>query len=111
MKWEDNTQYNTDKCIIIYDWMMDDLGLSGSEMVIYSIIYNYNYTHHQYLDHHVEYLLKRTHYATKTVYNVLDSLISKGLVEKREYLTRYDKKHVAVAVTDRTQKGDSDGAQ
>lgn len=25
--------------------------------------------------------------------------------------TRYDKKHVAVEVTDRTQKGDSDGAQ
>ena len=72
-----------DRYVTIYDWMLE-LGLKPCELIAYSVIWSF-WTQGMVFTGSASYLAKWSGVKKKeTVYKALSSLVSKGLVEKRE---------------------------
>ena len=74
---------NTDKSsyFIIYDFMVTK-GLSGVKLLIYALIYSYTIGTYGLYFGSKEHLAETVGSTTRTVYNLLKSLIKEGLLEK-----------------------------
>lgn len=77
-------------CLQLKGWMINDLGLKGNELIVYALIYEFSRATGLGFFGSVEYMMAWTNTSKKTIYNVLDSLLEKGLIIKgeAEYLGR-----------------------
>ena len=65
--------------------MRNNLNLKGNELLIYAIIFGFSQVENQYFTGSLNYLAEWTGISSKTtVMTILNSLISKGLLEKEE---------------------------
>lgn len=76
-----NTNYFT-----IQGWMVKELKLSGNELMAYAIIYGFSQDNASGFCGSRSYLSKFINVTTKTIDNLLHSLIAKGFVKKTEQL-------------------------
>lgn len=68
--------------------MRNSLNLKGNELLIYAIIFGFSQVENQYFTGSLNYLAEWTGISSKTtVMTILNSLISKGLLEKEEIYT------------------------
>ena len=66
-------------------FMRNNLNLKGNELLIYAIIFGFSQVENQYFTGSLNYLAEWTGISSKTtVMTILNSLISKGLLEKEE---------------------------
>lgn len=76
-----NTNYFT-----IQGWMVKELKLSGNELMTYAIIYGFSQDNASGFCGSRSYLSKFINVTTKTIDNLLHSLIAKGFIEKTEQI-------------------------
>lgn len=69
---------------IIYDWMIQELHLKGSELLIYAIIYSFCSANGTPFDGSLSYLSQRSGMTTRNVSFSLKSLINQNLLIKKE---------------------------
>lgn len=72
-----------EKFIAIYDWMVEDLKLSGHKVLIYAVIYSFS-KDGEWFQGSLSYLSKRTGASLKTVVRSLNSLCDEGYIQKRD---------------------------
>lgn len=70
--------------INIQSWMITELHLEGSELMIFAKIFGFSTTEDQYFTGGLQYLMNWTSKTKKTVIANLASLIQKGYIEKVE---------------------------
>lgn len=69
--------------IIIYDWMVEKLGLTNSRLFIYAIIYGFS-KNGEWFQGSLSYLCKKTGLSRRCVIETLNSLVGDGLIIKRK---------------------------
>lgn len=72
---------------VVHGWMIDRLGLKGSELQLYAIIYGFSQTEGQQFHGGLQYLSEWTNIAKRNVIARLQSLVDKGLIEKTDVYT------------------------
>lgn len=73
-----------DNYVVIQGWMLSELGLKGSELVVYACIYGFSQTDDQWFSGSRQYLAEWTNSTKRSVQNALKSLVKKGLLIKRD---------------------------
>ena len=73
-----------DNFIHIEGWMINDLDLSGNELICYAIIYGFSQDGHSKYMGGLRYLEEWMNVTTPTVLKALSSLMSKGYINKHE---------------------------
>ena len=71
------------KYILIQGWMIDKLNLKGNELLVYAIINSFTQNDGMFLGS-MNYLAKRINTTKESIRLVLNSLISKDLIEKKD---------------------------
>ena len=77
---------NRDNYIVIQGWMVTELGLKGSELIVYALIYGFSQTENQVFSGSLQYLADWTNCTKQGVIKTLKSLIEKGYIAKNEKL-------------------------
>lgn len=72
---------------VIHGWMINQLGLKGSELQLYAIIYGFTQADGQKFRGSLQYLADWTGIAKRNVIVRLQSLVEKGLLEKADTYT------------------------
>lgn len=67
-------------------WMVTQLKLKGTELLVYAIIYGYSQGKDQYMTGGIRYIMEFTQTSKPTVIKAIDGLIDKGLIEKNYYI-------------------------
>ncbi len=73
-----------DNYICIQGWMITELGLKNSELMIYALIYGFSQDGHGRFRGKLAYLMEWTQASKQTVFNAINSLIGRGLIVKEE---------------------------
>lgn len=73
-----------DNYITIQGWMINRLGLSGNDLIVYAIIYGFSQDGENWYTGNQKYLADSTKTSVRTVIRVLNRLLDKGYIEKRE---------------------------
>ena len=68
----------------VQGWMVNELGLKGNELMIYAIIYGFSQIDDQYFTGSLQYLADWTNSTKNGVKKALDSLVEKGLLDKKD---------------------------
>lgn len=68
--------------IFIGGWMINELHLKGTELLVYAIIYSFTQAENQVFSGSLKYLAEWTNSSKQTVQNNLKSLVEKGLIQK-----------------------------
>ena len=63
--------------------MVDELKLSGNELLAYAVIYGFSQTEGNWFTGTIKYLATWLNTTPRTVYNVLENLVDKKLIEKK----------------------------
>jgi len=71
--------------ISIQAFMVKDLGLKGNELITYALIYGFSQDGENYFKGSLSYMAEWLNCSKNTVYNIVKSLVDKGLLDKREY--------------------------
>lgn len=74
---------NSESYMVIQGWMLTELGLKGSELMAYAIIYGYSQDGESEFSGSLKYLAEWTGACKNTVIKALASLEEKGLIRKR----------------------------
>lgn len=69
--------------ITIQGWMLNRLDMSGTELIIYSIIYGFSQEKNQWCSASQEYLAEWSNSSLRTVKRVLESFVESGHIIKR----------------------------
>lgn len=72
-----------DKYIIVYDWMVEDLKLTGNRLIIYAIIHGFS-KDGEWFCGSIGYLCKRSGASRRGVIYDLEFLVREGFIEKKE---------------------------
>ena len=78
------TMVKRDNFIVIQGWMVTELGLKGSELMIYACIYGFSQLENQVFSGSLQYLADWTNCTKQGVLKSLKSLIEKGYIGKKE---------------------------
>lgn len=70
--------------IVIHGWMLNELKLKGTELIIYACIYGFTQDEGQLFKGSLQYLADWTNSTKQNIMNNLKSLTEKGLIEKKE---------------------------
>lgn len=70
---------------VVQSFMIKDLKLSGNNMIIYAIIYNFCQTDGQYFNGSLSYLAEWANCSKPTVISSLNKLIELGYIIKKEF--------------------------
>ena len=71
---------------VVQGFMVNELDLSGNELMIYAIIYGFSQESNSWYEGSLSYLSSFINCKSKTTaFNTLKELVDKGLVEKQEY--------------------------
>lgn len=77
----DNNSY-----VLIQKWMMTDLNLCGNELLIYAIIFGFSQAEDQTYKGGLQYLADWAKISKQGVHKILTSLVSKNLINKKDYI-------------------------
>ena len=80
----EKTKIKRDNFITVQGWMILDLDLKGNELLIYACIYGFTQTESQWFTGNRQYLADWTNSTKQGVQKCLNSLVAKGLLDKRE---------------------------
>ena len=80
----EKTKIKRDNFVTVQGWMILDLDLKGNELLIYACIYGFTQTDSQWFTGNRQYLADWTNSTKQGVQKCLNSLVAKGLLEKRE---------------------------
>ena len=69
---------------VVHGWMLDELNLRGNELAVYAIIYGFSQTENQFFVGSHQYLADWTNSTKRNVIRNLNSLLEKGLLQKKE---------------------------
>lgn len=79
------TKVKRDSYIVIQGWMLTDLKLKGNELMVYAIVYGFSKdADGQYFTGSLQYIVDWTNSTKRTVLTCLQSLESKGFIEKKD---------------------------
>ena len=78
-----NTEISRDTTTVIQHFMVEELGLSGTALIIYAIIYSYTKNNAEYWGTR-DYLARRAGCSTVAVDNALRKLEKMGLINERQ---------------------------
>ena len=73
---------NTKNYVCLQGWMVSELVLKGNELIVYAIIYGFSQDGDNEFRGSLQYLAEWTNSSKESMRKVLNSLVSKGLVEK-----------------------------
>lgn len=73
-----------DNYIVILGWMINELKLSGNDLLVYAIIYGFSQSEDQIYSGSAKYLSEFCNVDTKTIYRILKRLTETGLIIKIE---------------------------
>lgn len=68
--------------IVIEDWMIEEAGLSGTELLVYALVYGCSQKGDGCWHGGYDNMMKRTGASRRSVYSAVDSLLEKGLLTK-----------------------------
>lgn len=68
----------------VHEWMFKDLKLSGSELIIYAVIYRYANVENQYFTMTIRSLAEHLNLSNATVQKCINSLVEKDLILKKQ---------------------------
>ena len=89
--------------ITIQGWMVTDLRLSGTELLVYAIIYGFSQDDTSSFEGTWSYLEEWTNASRSTIYRTLKSLIDKGYVTKTERSAGYTEYRDVENIAEATQ--------
>ncbi len=81
-RFEDNV--DDDGYINIQHWMVKDIGLRANELIIYALIHGFSQDGMGYFWGSIKYIMKMTNLSKETVLSVLQSLVKKNLIVKKD---------------------------
>jgi len=70
--------------INIQSWMVKSLGLKGNELIIYALVHGFCQDGMSYFYGSVKYIMENTNLSKETVLSVLQNLVKKGLIVKKD---------------------------
>lgn len=74
-----------DNFFVIQGWMVNELGLSGNELMVYAIIYGFSQDQNSWFEGSLTYLNSFINCKSKTTtLTILKNLVEKGLIEKQD---------------------------
>lgn len=68
--------------IVVQSWMTQELGLKGTQLILYALIYGFSQTDKQSCTCGIDYMIAWTKASKQGVLKALDSLIAEGLIER-----------------------------
>lgn len=71
--------------IMVLDWMQDELGLTGNDVLAYALIYGFSQDGESEFKGSAQYIADRLHIRKHTVLDILKRLASRNLIIKREF--------------------------
>ena len=77
-------RFEKEAYINIQRWMTRDLGLKSNELIIYAIIHGFCQDGMGYFYGSIKYLMENTNLSKETVLSVLQNLVKKGLIIKKD---------------------------
>ena len=80
----ENTDY-----LNIQGWMINELNLKGNELIIYALIYGFTKDGVSEFRGSRQYMADWTNSSVRSVQNVVNSLVDKGMIEKNNYTNKY----------------------
>ena len=78
-------QINENNYFVVQGWMISELNLKTSELMIFAIIYGFSQDGESTFDGSADYLAKWTNTSRRNVMDCLSSLVNKGYIEKSEF--------------------------
>jgi predicted transcriptional regulator/rubrerythrin len=72
--------------ITIQGWMVNQLKLSGNDLLVYAIIYGFSQDEESAFQGAMSYLAASVNASKRTVFDVLNRLVEKGLIVKKEFI-------------------------
>lgn len=78
---------NRDNYIVVQGWMVTDLHLKGTELLVYACIYGFSQSEGQVFTGSPQYLAEWANSTTRSVYTALKTLCDKNLIIKKETIT------------------------
>ena len=79
---------NTD-FLNIQGWMINELNLKGNELIIYALIYGFTKDGVSEFKGSRQYMADWTNSSVRSVQNVVNSLVNKGMIEKNNHINKY----------------------
>ena len=79
---------NTD-FLNIQGWMINELNLKGNELIIYALIYGFTKDGVSEFRGSRQYMAEWTNSSVRSVQNVVNSLVNKGMIEKNNHINKY----------------------
>ena len=73
----------------IQGWMINELNLKGSELIIYALIYGFTKDGVSEFRGSRQYMADWTNSSVRSVQNVVNSLVNKGMIEKINHINKY----------------------
>ena len=73
----------------IQGWMINELNLKGNELIIYALIYSFTKDGVSEFRGSRQYMADWTNSSVRSVQNVVNSLVDKGMIEKNNYTNKY----------------------
>jgi hypothetical protein len=70
--------------VVIQGWMLNKLGLKGNELLIYAIIYGFTQSESQEFTGSLQYLADWTNSTKRSCISTIQSLVTKGYINKRD---------------------------
>ncbi len=70
--------------VVIQGWMLNQLGLKGNELLIYAIIYGFTQSESQEFTGSLQYLADWTNSTKRSCISIIQSLVTKGYINKRD---------------------------
>lgn len=71
-------------CIYIEDWMAKKLNLKGNELITFALIHGFSQKKGHTYNGSVQYIADWTGTSKRAVFNILKSLVDKGLIKRIE---------------------------
>lgn len=69
--------------ILLQGWMITELGLSGTSLIIYALIYGFTQTDDQWFYGSVDYIRQWANVTDKTARTTINNLVEKGYIDKK----------------------------
>lgn len=79
---------NTD-FLNVQGWMINELNLKGNELIIYALIYGFTKDGVSEFRGSRQYMADWTNSSVRSVQNVVNSLVNKGMIEKNNHINKY----------------------
>ena len=89
----------------VQGWMLNRLGLKGTALDVYAIIYSFSQDGESWFAGSLQYLIDFTNASRRTIINTLQDLVKKGYLVKREALVNGVKYNDYRAVTNPSEGG------